>query len=93
MRDDIGKIEIITREDCTFCHKAKEILRHNNVEFAEKYIGLDIARDEVLETYPECKVLPVVVVDGVCIGGYTDLLDYLFPALEIEPENDDEDQG
>lgn len=93
MRNDLGKIEIITRDDCTYCVQAKQLLRDNNAEFTELHIGLDIMREDVLETYPECKVLPVVVVDGVCIGGYTDLLDYMFPALEIEPEDDDDEES
>jgi len=74
-------ITLITREGCSYCDQAKKLLKDNDKEFEERHIGLDITREDVLEKYPDCKVLPIVLVKGECIGGYLDLLDYMFPSM------------
>lgn len=36
-------------------------------------IDHDITREEVIEKFPNRKVLPIILVDDVVVGGYTDL--------------------
>lgn len=76
------KIELITREDCTYCEQAKKLLKERNLEYTELHLGLDILREDVKEKYPSQKLLPVVLIDDELLGGYIELLDYLNPPLE-----------
>lgn len=75
------KIVLITRDDCFYCASAKSILTINEKTYTEHRIGVDMTRDDVLRLYPDYHVLPIVIVDDVVLGGYEDLLDYLYPPL------------
>ena len=77
-------IKLITREECSYCDQAKTLLKQHNLEYSELQIGKDIEREMVLEQYPGYKVLQIVVVDNKPIGGYNELLDYIFPPLKLE---------
>lgn len=82
-------IEIYTRDGCFYCTQAKKLLVETNKEYVEYVIGKDVTRDDVIAKFPEQKVLPIVLVDGDVIGTYTDLLDYIYPAMtEFENEQD-----
>lgn len=78
--EDYNRVVLYSRKDCEFCNKAKERLDTNNIGYVEYVIGESISRDEVKEMYPEAKLLPVVVVDKKYLGGYPELLDWIFPA-------------
>jgi glutaredoxin len=85
-------ISLITRDDCVYCDNAKLLLDNNKREYTEQKIGVDISREDVVMLFPEYNVLPIVFVDGDPIGGYTDLMDHIFPALDtfsddVKPES------
>lgn len=70
------RIEIYTKEDCPFCHKAKELLR----EKGQKFIEIDVERDpeklrEMLERSRGRKTVPEIFIDGKLIGGFDELRD------------------
>jgi len=75
------KFKLITRESCSYCDNAKNILQQQNYDYEELLIGKDIERDAVLETWPTQKMLPIVLVDDRLIGGYIELVDYLHPPM------------
>lgn len=58
-------IEVYTRAGCSRCVNLKEILRNKNVEFTEHIIGETVTREEVVERFPNIKMLPIVVCDSV----------------------------
>jgi glutaredoxin len=68
-------IELITRDGCVFCTRAKSLLQNAGMPYIEKKIGLDIDREEVLKTYPDAKLLPLFILDSEYKGSY----DELFP--------------
>lgn len=70
-------IEIYGRDDCGYCDKAKNMLTQRNISF--KYIKLkeDITIDEFREKFPDQRTVPVVVVSGIKLGGYSELAQYL----------------
>jgi glutaredoxin len=70
-------IQIITREDCSYCGDAKALLSEEGYSYTEKLIGHDIQREEVLALYPGRKILPVVVIDDRCIGGFSELQEWI----------------
>lgn len=79
-------IELITRESCLYCNQAKSLLAEKDMVFKETQIGRDISREEVLQLYPGFKVLPIVVIDNQPIGSWAELLDYVFPPLEVRQD-------
>lgn len=71
-------ITIYTRDGCSFCDKAKALMTENNIQYSEMSIGKNIQREEVIQKFPEVKLLPIVVsVDGTLLGGYEDLVKHV----------------
>lgn len=67
-------IELYTRAQCSNCVKVKEALTNSKMPFVEHVIDRDLTREDVLEKFPDAKILPVVVVDGTWIGGKDEIL-------------------
>lgn len=70
------RIEIYTKEDCPFCHKAKELLR----ETGQKFTEFDVEKEpgklrEMLERSRGRKTVPEIFIDGELIGGFDELRD------------------
>jgi len=71
------KVELFTRYSCQACIQTKKMLMERNVAFIEHIVGHDIQREEVLERFPEAKMLPVIIVDGIYIGSKEHLSIYI----------------
>ncbi len=74
---------LITRNDCAYCTQAKFLIVEKGHLFKEKRIGTEILRETVLEKWPTQSKLPIVLLGDTLIGGYSELLDYLNPPLDI----------
>lgn len=71
---------VISREGCSFCVKAKDLLTQKYVEFTEKIVDVDITRDYVRARFPEITVLPIILdSNDNLIGGFPELIDHLNP--------------
>ena len=66
-------IEIYSKNNCSFCEQAKQILRMHGKDFLEYKLDEDYTREILLSKFPEAKTYPVVVVDGFHIGGFEQL--------------------
>lgn len=67
------KIELYTWTTCPFCVRAKDLLKSKGVDFTEHVMdGKDAELNEVKRKYQHSTV-PIVIVDGNLIGGYTEL--------------------
>jgi len=66
-------IEIYSKENCTYCVSAKNLLTSKNKLFTEHKLGVDYTREQLLEKFPNAKSFPVIVIDGYHIGGHTEL--------------------
>ena len=68
------KIVIYTTAYCPYCRAAKKLLDQKGVEYEE----VDLTRDPQLKerTMKELgwRTVPIVVVDGTVVGGFTELL-------------------
>lgn len=71
------KIELYTRKTCSLCDQARKYLQERNIQYTEYVIDVDIPRDEVLEKFVGARILPVVVLDDVWIGGRDELLRFV----------------
>lgn len=74
------KLKIYGREGCPYCVKAKDLAKKlKDFGFVEDYEYIDfqkagIPRNQVeREIGREIKTVPVVILDGVFIGGFSDL--------------------
>lgn len=67
---------VYTKDQCPFCVRAKMMLDIKGIPFTETVIGQDILREDFIELFPEQKTVPLIIIDGVKIGGYEDLRQY-----------------
>lgn len=70
-------IEIYSKNNCTFCDQAKQLLRMHGKEFVEYKLDEDFTREVLLSKFPEAKTFPVIVLDGYNIGGFEQLKRHL----------------
>jgi glutaredoxin len=65
----------MTKPGCNYCVRAKALLKSNNISFSETHYDTPEKQASFKEAgYPS---YPQVFHDGVLVGGYTDLVDYL----------------
>ena len=69
--------EIYGRQGCSYCDMAKKILVDRNIPFAYYELSKDYTIEEFRTKFPEQRTVPVVLVRGTKIGGYTELVQYL----------------
>lgn len=72
------KVELYLRDrrrgPCRYCEQAQAWLANRaDLDTTIYEVGIDLTREELFEKFPEVQTMPVVVVDGVWIGGYTEL--------------------
>ena len=70
------KALIYTKQNCSYCVKAKNLLNIKQVEFTEVEIGKDMLREDFISMFPEQKSVPLIFIDDNRIGGYDDLRKY-----------------
>jgi glutaredoxin len=68
---------LYTKKDCASCIKAKSLLNIRGIQYKESVIGEDILREDFTTTFPEVRAAPFVIIDGVKIGGFEQLREYL----------------
>jgi glutaredoxin-like YruB-family protein len=58
------KVTVYSTPTCPWCHKAKDFLKENNIEFEDKDTSADDkAREEMVEKSGQMSV-PVIIVEG-----------------------------
>lgn len=70
-------VELYTKEDCPYCQMAKIALMDKVIPYSELKLGRDFSREQILEKFPEAKTFPMIVLDGMYIGGYNQLREHL----------------
>lgn len=58
---------------CPHCDSAKTLLKSKNIEFEERKIGSEWTIEQLLESIPNVKSVPQIILDGKYIGGYDKL--------------------
>ena len=71
------RVDVYTNTGCSFCKLAKDLLVERGMAYHEYKLGDDFTREFILEHYPGQTSYPVIVIDGMCVGGYYGLKDYL----------------
>ena len=68
---------IYSKPNCSFCLQAKQLLEMEQLPFEYKQLGTHYSLDELMTLSPHAKSFPQVFKDGVLVGGYSDLVEYL----------------
>ena len=72
-----SKIHLYTKTECSYCKKAKELLKQKNLVYTETCIDDDQERISFLQKFgDEVNTVPQILIDDKRIGGYTDLVNY-----------------
>ena len=69
-------VHMYTLPSCPYCDKAKRLLESKGVEYTASVIGVDLTREEMKETHPNCRTAPYIIMDGKPLGGYSELEKY-----------------
>ena len=70
-------VDIYSKTVCSFCTNAKTLLNDRGISFVEHNIENDSTTfNEFKARFPTAKTVPQIVIDGVAIGGFTELVEY-----------------
>ncbi len=69
---------IYTKDNCSWCVKAKELMNKLHIQYEEKKLGVDYTRDDLRELIGEHLPLtvPQIFVYNKRVGSYEDFVDY-----------------
>jgi glutaredoxin len=70
-------VVIWSKYDCGYCDQAKSLLRQKGIVFEEKKIGDGYTREELLEEISTARSVPQILINGILIGGYQELVKYI----------------
>jgi glutaredoxin 3 len=75
------KIEIYTKDKCTYCIQAKKLIESKGWSYTENYID-DSTRDLLIEELTTRigqipRTVPQIFIDDKSIGGYTELVKWI----------------
>jgi glutaredoxin 3 len=74
---EINNVVVWSRDHCTYCVKAKNLLEIKGIEYEERNISAGVwTREQLLEACPGARTVPQIVIDGTVIGGYDQLEEY-----------------
>lgn len=70
------KAIVWSRPTCSFCVRAKAELTKRGIEFEERILGIDWTKEQLQEMVPNARTVPQIFIDGIYVGGYTELMGY-----------------
>ena len=71
-------IVVWSKNRCRYCEEAKYLLKSNDILFEERNIESgNWTREQFLEANPTARTFPQVWINGLLIGGFTELQKHL----------------
>lgn len=67
-------ITIISKPACANCVKAENYAKANKMEYTKAMLGIDLTTDEFFARFPSVREFPVILKDGVFVGGLKELM-------------------
>lgn len=67
------KAIIWSKDNCSFCTKAKRLLDSKGIKYEERKIGEQWTREQLLEAVPDARTVPQIFLNDSYIGGYNEL--------------------
>lgn len=65
-----------SKTTCPFCDEAKKELTKRGIEYEERILGIDWTKEQLKEMVPNALTVPQIFIDGIYVGGYTELMSY-----------------
>ena len=75
-------VTIYTKDNCSFCTNAKMLLSAKGISYQEYKLGRDFTRESLKDMFPAAKTYPIIIVDGIIIGGFTELKTFFESRIE-----------
>jgi len=70
-------IIVYSKPACTYCDKAKALLKRLGHQYTEKVVTKDISLEELFEEIgKQVRTIPQIVMNGTHIGGYNELKEH-----------------
>ena len=70
-------LKVYSKPNCPQCQQAKALLEAKGIQYETLMLGIDYNREELLAIAPGARTVPQVMADGVLIGGFPELREYL----------------
>jgi glutaredoxin len=67
------KATVWSKDMCSYCEQAKQLLTMKGIEFEERKIGKDWTKEQLLEAVPTARTVPQIFLDEQYVGGYQEL--------------------
>lgn len=68
------RVTVYSTGICPYCTKAKQLLQKWNIPFDEVRVDIDKSKlREFAQVTNGARTVPQIVIDGKCIGGFTEL--------------------
>lgn len=67
------KVVIWSKNGCTYCEKAKALLKSKEIAYEERNINTSWTKEQLLEAVPNARTVPQIFIDDELIGGFDDL--------------------
>lgn len=62
-----------SKDMCSYCEQAKQLLESKGIEFEERKIGKVWTKEQLLEAVPTARTVPQIFLDEQYVGGYQEL--------------------
>ncbi len=69
------QVKMYTRDYCSFCYAAKNLLTRRSIAYEEIPISGDPSLEQEMRDLTGGNTVPQILIDGKAIGGYTELVD------------------
>jgi len=78
----MSRTVVYSKPQCSFCDKAKHLLKTKNIPFEERIIGKDLTPQQLFEEFeannmPQPRSVPQIILHGKYVGGYDKLVQYI----------------
>jgi len=71
------EIVIYSKENCTFCVKAKNLIKNLGLNYVEKKLEDFVSTEAMLEDIgKQVRTMPQIKINNKLIGGYNQLIEY-----------------
>ena len=69
----MAQVVIYTTDYCSFCARAKALLRSKGVNFDEIDLSRDLGLREEIEQRTGRRTVPQIFIDGISVGGFDEI--------------------
>lgn len=70
------EVLVYSSNNCHYCDKAKKLLSNKNISYNEIRVDLDEKAKQTMIEKSQRRTVPQIFINGMHIGGYTDLYDF-----------------